>query len=163
MLNYYDAAGGVLTATANPTVVKAKAGDEQRTSDVAFSDDAGLKGWGVVANAVYVIDGLLWPESASATPDIKIQFTGPAGASFRAFGDLGRTLAVTVNNEIWTALSQSQAIPLAGVVDREGVIIKGWLSVGATTGTFSMQWAQNASHATPTALLAGSWLRLQKV
>lgn len=164
MLNYYDATGGLLTAPAAAAiVVKTKSGDLAKASDATYADDPDLSGWAVAADTEYVFDGILIPESLSTTPDVKIQFTGPSSSSFRAAAHSIWTLSSTRSGEIWTALSQSQSIPLFALADRHLLPVWGWLKTASVAGTFSMQWAQNTSDPTATTLLAGSWIRLTKV
>lgn len=153
--------GTVTVLTPDPLII-VKSIDESKASDISAADDNELF-LSVVANTTYIFEALIWGESASVTPDIKMAWNGPSGMSMRIWMVIGRTGATNITRLLFTSVGTTQGLQLSGTVDREGMVFHGVLTVGSTAGTLAFQWAQNTSDATATVVLAKSWLRLTKV
>lgn len=100
------------------------------------------------------------------TPDIKLAFTFPAGATL-SYGP-GGYLATGINFEsFFTAVHRqasgtSFAVGGLGAGTVAGVHVQGTLIVSTTAGTFQVQAAQNTSNASDTIVKADSRIRLTK-
>lgn len=131
------------------------------TSSTTMTSDSQLT-LPVDANSTYHLDMLLLYDGATAG-DLKFQLIVPSGAAF-----LG-----AVHGLISTAASQQdyQGFPLAdttpAVVGALGGTIwcrvEGLVVVSATSGSATLQWAQNTSSGTSTRILVNSFLRLTRV
>lgn len=129
-------------------IKRARTTDASKTTDTTLADDTQLT-MSVEANAKYDVRCHLIL-NAHATPDAKVDFTLPAGASFiwtgAASTGLGGATPITAGTP--------QALNGAGA-DRLFFFI-GILQTAGTAGTFALQWAQNTSDGNATTLKAGS-------
>lgn len=118
----------------------------------------------VAANSRYIVQGWIRYVAESATPDLRINYTYPAGATF-ARNDFGTAFtAGTVAAEAVDMTTQTTADNGRGAGTAErGLIVLGYLSTGGTAGTFRVTWAQLTSSADDLFVKAGSWIRLEKV
>lgn len=136
-----------------------KSVDTSRASNTTYSNDPHLA-VAVAANAVVDVEvhGLY---QASATGNFKVQFTFPSGnmdaASWRY--DPG--------TDEWAAVAglpiSSPAQFVFGLVGTGGNVpftLSATLFMGSLGGTLALQWAQSASHATPTILRRGTKMRI---
>lgn len=176
-------AGQKLTATLLRSMlpqVARKTADTQRSATTTATADPHLQ-FDVVANAVYIMDGWI-KYDGPATADLNLDWTTPAGAlgewtgwgaghspviTFSAAGAVqtdtqgGRGYSIrTETNDVASARSfgclGTGLIPLT-------LLIAGTLRVGSTGGTYSCDWAQLTSDASPVTLYTDSWLRLQRI
>lgn len=138
-----------------------KANDESVTSNATVQDDDELF-LSVVANASYFVDAWLRHTAASNTPDIRLNYSYPAGASF-ARSDWGAPDTTTasadsINNTVSTTTDNTRG---SGAVER-AIYMRGELIVGATAGTFRVRFAQVTSDAGAVTMKAGSRLILTR-
>jgi hypothetical protein len=84
----------------------------------------------------------------------KFRHVGPAGASLVMIDRYQRDTA-----GLTTALDVAFSAADIAVANAAYVRLSGIIHNGATAGTVSFQWAQNASNVTPSSLYAGSLLR----
>lgn len=142
-----------------------------KISSTAFGDAAGMA-MALEANTIYGWDCYLAYDSG-LTPDIKIAWTAPAGATghWGAYGlasttggsGIGDLSALRVN-----AYGDASPIALGGneIPSTPGPLVArpmGYVEVGATAGNLQLRFAQNSSNATNTIIRAGSWLRAWKL
>jgi Collagen triple helix repeat (20 copies) len=109
------------------------------------------------ANETWIFEGWLIVFSSTTSPDFKLAFTVPTGATLRWSG-IGDGNAGT-DHEVITASGASdsyQVTSAAGV--RDTILVHGIVTTGATPGTLQMQWAQNTNDAAPIVLEAESYL-----
>lgn len=139
------------------TVVR-KTADEARSNSTVLINDAALKVT-LAANTRYALRGKMWFETA-ATPDFKWRHAGPASPTLvrlrRAWILPGGTSEAGL--AVDTAYSAADLVlvgtgALGGCIELEGVVRN-----GSTAGDFRLQWAQNTANASPTTVLAGSYL-----
>jgi hypothetical protein len=124
-------------------------------SSTTLADDTVLK-LAVKKNATYRLKALILSNSG-ATPDLKVTFTGPTGATGKwLMSPAGATVGGTPN-----ALAAAVALDGAGADIAH--IIDGYVTTSVTEGLVTFQWAQNTSDASNTKILAGSWLKLERV
>lgn len=160
--------------------VARKTSDTPRAATTTTTPDPHLQ-FTVEANAVYAMDGWIKYDGPAAA-DLNLDWTAPAGAlgewtgwgaghspviTFSAAGAVqtdtqgGRGYPIrTETNDVASARSfgclGTGLIPLT-------VLIAGMLRVGSTGGTYSCDWAQLTSDASPVTLYTDSWLRLQRI
>jgi hypothetical protein len=138
-----------------------KSTGENRNNTTTFADDAVLRADFGNTNCNYLVLARIIHNS-SATADFKFQFADTSGGgttmSFTATG-IPLTLTTLQNSEggLGTAMLYE-----GGGANR-AVIVVGVLSVGTNTGAIKLQWAQNTSDASFTAVAAGSFLRLEQM
>lgn len=116
----------------------------------------------VAANTNYNVTGWIMESATGSNPDIKINYTYPAGATFKRT-DWGPAVSSTVvADTIDTSPQTTGDSPRASGSERS-IYIQGELKVGVTAGTFRVQWAPNTSDgANTTTVKAGSRIVLQK-
>lgn len=135
-----------------------KTADESVTSSTALQNDDHLV-LAAEASATYELEMLLSLLGAAAG-DFKFQYALPAGSTMFAriiYFDPSLSLgnALYTNAAPWTAgTDPAFATP---------VHVVGTLRTGGTAGNLQLTWAQNASNATPTKVLADSYMRLRRV
>lgn len=116
--------------------------------------------WPLSANAEYCLD-LYIINTSTATADFKFKFTLPAGATCvwsAIYYDPG-TSAVTLGSGFTgatTAVNNGLAGPVLTAVHMSIV-------TSATTGSITLQWAQNVAVVTDTSVSAGSYGTLQRI
>jgi hypothetical protein len=142
-------------------IVKVKASDTTRASTTTYSADPHLQA-SVAASTVY--DGeIVGVYQAAATPQIKFQFTFPAGATVEALTwhyDPGADEWGNAGGGISQSSPANVVVGLSGTGANTPFRLNFALLVGAAAGTFSLDWAQNVSNATGTILRKGTKLRL---
>lgn len=153
---------GELVRASDMPQVKRKAADESVTSSTTLQNDDELS-FAVVAGEDYVFALWLGLFSTSATPDVKVGFTFPAGTM--SFGVQGGdpTTSVAANSGATsgtTALAVGVAVSAAPVA--QNARVNGSFEC-STTGTVRLQWAQNVSDGTAMTLREGSTLIAHKV
>jgi hypothetical protein len=160
--------------------VARKTSDTQRAATTTTVADPHLQ-FTVEANAVYIVDGWIKYDGPAAA-DLNLDWSTPAGAlgewagwgaghspviTFSAAGAVqtdtqgGRGYPIrTETNDVASARSfgclGTGLTPLT-------VLVAGTLRVGSTAGTYSCDWAQLTSDASPVTLYTDSWLRLQRI
>lgn len=136
------------------TIVR-KTSDETMNNDNTLQDDDDLK-IAMAANEVWYFEAMLTHIAASSgTPDIKIAFTVPSGATLIWSGiGLGVSGAANVETEIVSGT----AAAFGGGGDSHTIQVKGIVIMSTTAGDLQLQWAQNTATAEDTDMKAGSWL-----
>ena len=115
----------------------------------------------VAANAFYILD--CWIQfNALVGADIKIAWTVPTSATMN-YSALG-TGPTNYTDYDTSVVSSGTARPAKGNAPTpQAISSRGHLQTSSTAGTLQLQWAQNTSNATATSVLAGSWIRLNRV
>lgn len=161
-------------------VVARKTADTSRAATTTPAADPHLQ-FEVEAGAVYIMDGWIKYDGPAAA-DLNVDWTAPSGSlgewlgwaaghspviTFSAAGAVqtdtqgGRGYPVrTETNDIASARSFGC---LGTGVTPLTMIVNGTLRVGSTGGTYSCDWAQLTSDASPVTLYTDSWLRLQRI
>ena len=137
-----------------------------KTLDEPLANSAALQNDGalfvpVVAGAAYALDAFI-QFLASAPPDIRFDWTIPAGAAmtYAALGT-GASNFTDYDASVVSNSTVRNAKGNGGVV--QSINTRGHLLTGATAGVLQFRWAQNTSNAAQTIVKAGSWIRLQRV
>ena len=101
----------------------------------------------------YVFRLYVRTSSSSATPDFKLTMNGPAGC-WISFNYNSANIEYNIGDEVAIAV-------LAGQVRMS--IIQGIITVGATAGSLTLQWAQQVADPTGTTVLVGSWMTIEEL
>lgn len=135
--------------------------------DTTLADVTGM-GVAVVASATYKIEGSVVFD-ASATGDIKIAVTLPAGASIVASvigpaTNNANNNQTSMNIQAITTSGGSVAYGSAGGAPMKSITFQGTVTVAGTAGTVQVQMAQNAADgATATTIKAGSIISARRI
>lgn len=144
---------------------KYKTSNESVTSSTTFQDDNDFF-LSVEANALYVVE-LYLSIVGNTSGDFKMQWTVPSGT------DGIRWRQTLVTGAAADTDNKSQIDTISGGSSASGVLSttspRAFLSeimsvdTAGTSGTLTLQWAQNGSNANPTTIQAGSFMRAWKV
>lgn len=143
------------------TTVK-KTADETRSSTTTLTNDSQLS-FSAVAGTRYQVRALVNYNQANATMDFK--YTVAFSAAFS--GEVARRIshvpasAPGTSNEnqmIGTGVINHVGLPLLSAVAGMGYVELDLTFVATTSGTLSLQWAQNTSDAGSLTVLAGSYM-----
>jgi hypothetical protein len=154
-----------LTAAAQPLFAYRTSDSAAIQSDATVNDDDTLFVTPTIS-AVYTVKALIMYRS-DTTADFKLAFAFPAGASLYFSSENAQFLTSTAlgaSTQLENAASGS-AYALGGNGTGTTMTFSGTgvLIMGTTAGDFKVQWAQNTSTATNTAVRAGSYIRLDRV
>jgi len=141
-----DGQHGIYYMRSSVMTVVAKSADETVNNSAVLQNDDELK-LTVGANEVWVFS-LYIPHYATATPDFKMGFTIPAGATFRWNTGAGGTWVWKESDTV--AVAGSDALP------ERGCFVTGYIDTAGTAGTLQFTWAQNTATAVNTIVRAGS-------
>lgn len=143
----------------------AKTSDESVTSSTTLQNDDELF-IPVVASATYIMTSMI-VYRAAATPQIKINWTVPAGGTMLwTPGSLDSAVTAGFNGNINKAIYDLSVAPTLGCGGAAQSIVatpSGVITTSSTAGNLQFQWAQFASNATATVVKAGSWIHLVRV
>ena len=112
------------------------------------------------ANEVWEFETYLMVTAGSATPDFKLAFTTPSGATLRWSASL-YTSAGSAYSGVITASAAAIGFPTTGTVT-ETVLVKGIVVNGATAGNLQMQFAQFTSNAQAITVNQNSYMKASK-
>jgi hypothetical protein len=132
-----------------------KAASESVSSSTVLQNDDSLK-LSLAANTTYIIDGVLFASSTSATPDVVIAFYGQTGSTI----SIGYTN--DVNEMVLSSAATSSRITLPANTPTS-VHLHGTIVTGSTSGDLQLKWAQATANANPTTIMAGSYLRAESL
>jgi hypothetical protein len=136
-----------------------KSGDETIISNSTMQNDDHMF-LTVAASTKYEFE-LYVAYNSGTTPDLKIGWTVPTGATNVYRVDYFDTSAVAQKGQSSTVLTAGFAV--GGFASDLYAVFAGTLSISTTAGTFQIQWAQNTLTASNSTVRAGSFLRLQKI
>lgn len=162
------ASGTITTAP----VILYKAADQSKTNTTVLSDDSVLTTT-LAANSTYEFEIVFFYISQSASgirwsPNFTGTITATKWRSEQSHNNTG-AYGASVSTVFYSAAHNAMpATNLPGWASGFGPfagssIIKGTIQVGATGGTFSLQWAQTTSSGTATTVDKGSFMRVQKI
>ncbi|MDD5109521.1 MAG: hypothetical protein PHC29_08520 [Candidatus Omnitrophica bacterium] len=115
------------------------------------------------ANKTYMIEGVIFASSTSATPDIKIAFDTDVSSWVPKIGFMGAHggtfgLAEMLEGD----RKESSRIPITA--NTVTVIqVSGTIKMDGTAGKLKLYWAQATSNGTPTTVRAGSYLKAEAI
>lgn len=169
-----DKDGNLTVAGIGQRQPKRRTSDATKTSTTTLATDTQLT-FTVDANGVYDLDGFL---KYSGPGDFQMGWTYPSGTLGEWSGIGNGTTVASANGSggtqtdvstSWGYTLRTEATDIGSARTYGGVgtsvftvHIKGTIRVGATGGTFALQWAQGASNATATTLYTDSRLSLTR-
>lgn len=110
----------------------------------------------LAANTTYVVDGVIFASSTSATPDIGFAFFGPTGI------DIAIGYTNDVNEAVLTSGELSNRVQLPANTPTS-IHIKGTVKTGGTAGALQLKWAQWALSSSATTVMKGSYIRAESL
>ncbi|MGW1761008.1 hypothetical protein [Streptomyces mirabilis] len=138
--------GNVIIQGVGQTQAVAKAADTSRTSTATVAADPHLT-LPVVASATYIVEAVVvWTNGGGG---FRASWTAPSGATM-----------------VWTDNDGGGSSALGTDLTfsvTTGTTFQGALIVGTTAGSLTLRWAQNSSNTGATVLLAGCYLKLERV
>jgi len=139
-----------------------KPGDTSRSNTTTLAADPDLT-VPLASNAAYWLHVfLLYEGSATASQGLKWNFTVPSGANLRYHATFTDTSNAQVTGNAYTgAATPAGGTNGAGVL--RGASLHGTLTVSSTSGSFTLQWAQNVSEAAAVTLHGQSAMYLQRI
>lgn len=138
-----------------------KAADESVTSSTTLQDDNELT-FTIAANEIWTYQIWLKIAVGALAADGKYAITVPAGAT-KVDGILTLDVAATGGVGNLNAFGGGGGAFAVDNTFETNLLINGTVSNGATPGSVTLQWAQNASSATATTVKAGSFLVAHRV
>lgn len=138
-----------VAGAAKHTLSKSKTGTETVISSTTLQDDDDFS-FSLLANKRYTLFGVL-RINANASGGFKMGFTLPSGASGRFFLDNAAGDFSDID------MATSAGFTSAYSVGNMSTFLA-YVDMGSTDGTLTMQWAQNASHASNTQILRPSYI-----
>ena len=147
-------ATGETGAAGNSAVMVRKTADESVSNTTLQNDDV-LK-IALAANDAYEFSGFLIVNSTSATPDIKVTFTVPTGATIRWFGEGFGEAYVASTNVVSASGTTFTVTLLANTL--ANVKFSGIVTNSTTAGNLQLQYAQNQSNPAAVTVQARSFL-----
>lgn len=143
-----------------------KAADTSRTSVTTVTADPDLS-LAVAANALYRFWMYLDYEGANTgTGDLKWSFSTPSGATLRyqaLFLQSGGGTAINQTIGFTNTGASVMSAASNGVANLMAVTMWGQLDTAASTGSLTLNWAQNTSSATSTIVHAQSSMTLDRI
>ena len=113
------------------------------------------------ADKTYIIEGVIFAESAATQPDIKIGFKIPSGATID-IGLIGASSNSFENAGMIESDYNSQTVTVDLPADNPVIIkVTGTVKVGSTAGNLELYWSQANSNATATTVKEGSYLKAE--
>lgn len=132
-----------------------KNSSEHLSSSTVLQNDDSLK-LSLAANTTYIIDGVIFASSTSATPDIKLGFFGQTGV------DVAIGYTNDVNEMVLMSGDESSRINLPADTPTS-IHIKGTVKTGSEAGDLQLKWAQSTSNGSATTVMKGSYLRAEAI
>ncbi len=171
---YYNGTKWVSMYSPTSTIVKRKVVDEtvcgtggscaQKSGATLQSDDE--LSLPLQANETYIIEGFVFMTATGSSPDCKVGFSLPAGATMilgyhANYGDNNTNMATDI---LLVSGTGSTMIPSNGTGKEVPIFISGSVVVGATSGNLQFLWSQNSNHNTQSTIIkAGSHIRAMLV
>lgn len=139
-----------------------KTADESVASSAVSQDDDELV-LAVAANAVYVLNGIIFYTGANAA-DIRVQWAVPTGATLDWFSG-GLQAGGTTSGDLYAGnLGAGVDLGLAAgsTTVPNGAHVHGLLVTGSTAGNLQLRWAQISASGTATVVKANSFIELHE-
>jgi hypothetical protein len=132
-----------------------KTANESVTSSTVLQNDNELK-LSLAANKSYIIDGVIFASSTSATPDLKLGFFGQSGIIAAIGYQQGSNDGVLISSG---EVSGTIDVPNGRTVIR----IHGTITTAGTSGDLQLKWAHAVSNVAAVTVMQGSNLRAQEI
>ncbi|MBI4496319.1 MAG: hypothetical protein HY689_00235 [Chloroflexi bacterium] len=151
------ASGGAVFGS--PQIVRKTSDETVNNSNTLQNDDELFHA--LAANEVWEFRCLILRSYTDGTPDIKVAFTVPTGATL-TWRTVTRAAGSATTDETPVGASGSAASQ-ESIVSPMLMVLEGLVINGANAGNLQLQWAQNTAHASDTKVLANSVLILHQL
>lgn len=148
-------------------VVKRKSADETVNNSSVMQNDDHLS-FAIGASEVWVVSFHLFVSAASATPDLKVALTLPAGAT-SAMGIIGPATANTIlagDAILQSFTDATTALTVGVIIDSTAnnvVRYSACIENSTNAGTVQLQWAQSAATASDTKVRKNSFMIADRI
>jgi hypothetical protein len=143
-----------------------KTADETVNNSTTLQDDNHLT-MSVNANAIYVFELFIIYNSVSTAADFKYTLICPAGATLNWTGYSLDTAAANrtspLDTKLLTGSGTTSISPTFGTSANAVLMPRGIIRTAGTSGSLTLQWAQNTLTAENTQVLADSYLMMRRV
>lgn len=144
-----------------PIMIRKGADQAAPVSSISLVDDNALF-VSVEANATYFMTGWLRFIAVSVTPDLRINYSYPAGATFNRSDWGAPTASTTVYDVIDTSIVGAGDNGRGALTVERSLMVSGELVTSTLAGTFKVRFGQLTSSVDAVTMKAGSRLILQK-
>lgn len=151
--------GNIISSNIDSVIKVVKSVDETVTSSTTLQDDDELVAT-LEPNSIYELT-TMFKITSNGIADFKFQFIEADGV-YDIRGAYWETDIGTVNFIITSEATTFSVIPITNT-NEHLVELKGIIETGASGGVFQLQWAQFASDAVDTKLLANSYIKFVKI
>lgn len=142
-----------------------KTATENVSSSTTLQDDDHLSF--TLEPGTWMLDAVLFTNSASDTPDIKVSLSFSGTETYTTYGVIAPTVGSTslsnTSMKVASTETMGSAIPFGVISGGSATNLLRGAVVVTVAGTLTLKWAQDTSSATSTALVRGSWLRAERV
>lgn len=135
-----------------PVLSARKSSNESVTKSTTLQKDDDLQ-LVLKANTTYVVSGILLTSVPNNSPDIKIRFAGPTGATGKIGYLSAKSASILRLNETSSRIQLHNGLT--------PIVIKGVVTTDAS-GNLTLEWAQALSKNQATTMLKGSYLRAEE-
>lgn len=161
------AAGGVITSAslnAIDTIVR-KASNLTVNNSTTYVSDTELT-VALAASSTWSLELFLLYQSATAAA-AKVNMSGPSGWSMSLGNDSlvssSTGTGASIDRGVVVAGGAGHAMGSAGATTPTHSCPKGFVQIGSTAGSVTVQFAQLTANASNTTLLPGSWMKLTRI
>ncbi len=140
-----------------------KASDESHSSSTTLQDDNDLT-LAIPANQTWEIVGDLIASSGSTTPNLKMGFTVPSGATFRIWASgVQENSTTSYENLTFNSSGTGKKMTIGSTSNATLVHYHGWITTSSTAGNITFQWAQNTSNGNAVTVKADSFMKATRL
>jgi hypothetical protein len=150
-----------LLASMLPRYARKAASEAAPTSSATTQNDDELF-VSVEANASYFVDGWFRYSAASSTPDLRLNYSYPAGATFTRTDWGAPTTTAATADTIDTTVQSTGDSSRGGDASPRSIYTRGDLVVGSTSGTFQVKFGQVTSSADAVTMISASRIILTR-
>lgn len=144
--------GGTGSATDNGALgnlgfqVVRKASDQTVNNSTTLVNDSDLT-FSAGANEEYTfLMYVTYTDASAGIADMKFTITGPTGSTISWFADR-ISLTDVVATEAYNQIDKDEVVTTGGSTTERVVVIRGVAVTGGTSGSITLQWAQNTAQA----------------
>jgi len=160
---FYQATAGRFANIPFDTFFAKKSADQTVNNSTAVINDADIVISGLLAAATYIFRAYIIYTSTTATPDIKIGFTFPAGGTISWVPNGIATTGTTDDGTIRMPATSTGTRALGTVAGTDMVAVpQGILVTGGSGGSLQLQWAQSTATAENTIVRANSYILVER-
>jgi len=162
---FYQATAGRFANIPFDTFFVKKSADQTVNNSIAVVNDTDLVISGLLASATYIFRAYIIYTSTTATPELKLGFTFPAGSTFSwcpaGVGLNAVSDDFTIRMPATSNVGGTRAVGTVAGIDMVAVP-QGIVVTGGSSGSLQLQWAQFTATAENTIVRANSWIMVER-